>query len=650
MVTKIKPVRIKQYNTPNPGNNLWYKDDTLFQWNTWWGGWGWDMYYANFNWVTKTWNSFDLDLSSKYVPTWNFTVNAPSDIKEWQTYLLRVDNWATAYTMSLWTWITNLQWTDITLTPNAIDMFVFLATKDWNDPVKLELQKEINTSSWWWIYYFFLNDETDQTELDNLWDWYNTLPDDEFDNSVIIIDYWNGSWQYPYDSPTWRYYYKNQDSADMYFFCENYTLKVQFTMQWWYTRIGVYSVTILPNYTAWTGINITGNEISSTVQWVPSGWTTGQVLTKTSGWIAWQNTADWNTKTFYLSSTSDTTNAQAAYDWYLAGKNPIVVYSGVTYTTYSQTSSSFVLMWWLDVWLSGSVTHIANKTLSFTISSDTVTAINTWYAPSSDYFLRTNYNYSTPYTPTYDWSPATKKYVDDKVISSATAPSSPTEWMLWYDTTNDVLKTYDGTNWNEVWGAWWDVVWPSSATDWHLALFDWATWKLIKDGGVVPTWFNPANAGSANQILVKTAAWYQWKTWNVNSFPIPDIWDNMWGIIASAWMWEENITQVYAGELSPDCYIVTSYVHQSNSTDWYWHIIGVGCANNSGWNYTIWDARVRRIDIAFNATTQLCISVTYTENIEPTVVSGDTWVTYTIKVSNSDPASWTASNIITLVP
>lgn len=490
MATKVKPSRIHATWTPQNWQVLSYVSPDTFQWTNWGGGWWWDMYYNNFNWVTKTWSSFDLDLSSKYVPTWNFTVNAPSDIKEWQTYLLRVDNWATAYTMSLWTWITNLQWTDITLTPNAIDMFVFLATKDWNDPVKLELQKEINTSSWWWIYYFFLDDETDQTELDNLWDWYNTLPDDdEFEKSVIIIDYWNGSWQYPYDSPSWRYYYRTQDSADMYFFWDNYKLKVQFEMQWWYTRTGVYSVTIEPLYIAWTGISITGNEISSTVQWVPSGWTTGQVLTKTSGWIAWQNAT-----------------------------------------------------------------------------------------------------------------------------------------------------------------LWWDVVWPSSATDWHLALFDWATGKLIKDGGVVPTWFNPANAGSANQILVKTAAWYQWKTWNVNSFPIPDIWDNMWGIIASAWMWEENITQVYAWELSSDCYIVTSYVHQSNSTDWYGHIIGVGCANNSGWNYTIWDARVRRIDIAFNATTQLCVSVTYTENIEPTVVSGDSGVTYTIKVSNSEPASWTASNIITLVP
>jgi hypothetical protein len=35
---------------------------------------------------------------------------------------------------------------------------------------------------------------------------------------------------------------------------------------------------------------------------------------------------------------------------------------------------------------------------------------------------------------------------------------------------------------------------------------------------------------------------------------------------------------------------------------------------------------------------------------EPTVVSDDSWVTYHITVSNSDPASWTASNIITLVP
>ena len=82
-------------------------------------------------------------------------------------------------------------------------------------------------------------------------------------------------------------------------------------------------------------------------------------------------------------------------------------------------------------------------------------------------------------------------YIDahDTVVSD-TAPSDPYEWQLWYDTTNDALKVYNGSQWTTTWG-WgggsWDVVWPSSATDWHLAVFDWATWKLIKDWGAMPT-------------------------------------------------------------------------------------------------------------------------------------------------------------------
>ncbi len=49
------------------------------------------------------------------------------------------------------------------------------------------------------------------------------------------------------------------------------------------------------------------------------------------------------------------------------------------------------------------------------------------------------------------------------------------------------------------WWAWWwswDVVWPASSTDWHLAVFDWATGKLIKDWWSVPT--VPTNISSFN--------------------------------------------------------------------------------------------------------------------------------------------------------
>ena len=98
-------------------------------------------------------------------------------------------------------------------------------------------------------------------------------------------------------------------------------------------------------------------------------------------------------------------------------------------------------------------------------------------------------------------------------VSSATAPSNPSTWDLWYDTNNQVLKVYNGTSWEVTWwGGWWtgDVVWPNSSTDWHLAVFDGTTGKLIKDWWAVPTWFEPDNAGSTDQVLTKTANWYEW--------------------------------------------------------------------------------------------------------------------------------------------
>lgn len=48
-------------------------------------------------------------------------------------------------------------------------------------------------------------------------------------------------------------------------------------------------------------------------------------------------------------------------------------------------------------------------------------------------------------------------------VVSATAPSNPTKWMIWYDTTNDELKTYDWSQWNvtgKEYNAWpWIEIW-----------------------------------------------------------------------------------------------------------------------------------------------------------------------------------------------
>lgn len=99
------------------------------------GAWSWDMLYSDFWWETLTWASVTLALRSEIAPSANFTVNKPNDLKDWQFYVLRVITWATAYTMTLGTDVTNPYSEDLTLSANTIANFTFLA-KNW----ELELQ------------------------------------------------------------------------------------------------------------------------------------------------------------------------------------------------------------------------------------------------------------------------------------------------------------------------------------------------------------------------------------------------------------------------------------------------------------------------------------------------------------------------------
>lgn len=98
------------------------------------------MEYPDFNFVDKDWTTITLDLNSTITPTDNFTVNAPAEIKDWQIYILRVDGWATEFTMTLWTNITNPYNVDTSLWTNTLSQFVFLAVDD-----NLELQPQLMT-------------------------------------------------------------------------------------------------------------------------------------------------------------------------------------------------------------------------------------------------------------------------------------------------------------------------------------------------------------------------------------------------------------------------------------------------------------------------------------------------------------------------
>jgi hypothetical protein len=155
------------YDTVNSVLKVWNWTEWTEVWS-WWG-WAWDMLYSDFEFVTKSWASITLDLSSEITPSADFVVNKPATIKEWQTYVLRVTSWATAYTMTLWTWVWNPFNVDLSLNANETSQFVFLAT----DSTTLELQK----MWWWWDIEYVTEDE------------YEALPDSKLTNWVSYFIY-----------------------------------------------------------------------------------------------------------------------------------------------------------------------------------------------------------------------------------------------------------------------------------------------------------------------------------------------------------------------------------------------------------------------------------------------------------------------------
>ncbi len=163
-----------------------------------------------------------------------------------------------------------------------------------------------------------------------------------------------------------------------------------------------------------------------------------------------------NVKGFALSSTSDITNAQKAYNWYKNGKVAVIIYNNKVYLFNQETGGN---AYWCVVnekaYDTVTATWLTKDTLQLAISSSTVTGITEMSLNINDFkVLRTDKDYWTPYQPQYDGSPATKKYVDDKVNDTA-------YWAGWdADTTHAPSKNavYDKINWmisnNAYWSGW----------------------------------------------------------------------------------------------------------------------------------------------------------------------------------------------------
>lgn len=163
-------------------------------------------------------------------------------------------------------------------------------------------------------------------------------------------------------------------------------------------------------------------------------------------WQTWAVTVNpWITKIFTLPNDVTTAEAiaiaQDAYDWFIAWNVSVLKkWSAYYYVVRTESSDSVLAFyqWRPFAWdvPNAWITNLVNPKISLSISAWTVTAIST----SSQTFksvLATWVDYTVPYTPEYNWSPATKKYVDDgdTVVS----------WDSWTTYTIKVSSTAPGS-------------------------------------------------------------------------------------------------------------------------------------------------------------------------------------------------------------
>lgn len=261
------------------------------------------------------------------------------------------------------------------------------------------------------------------------------------------------------------------------------------------------------------------------------------------------NISDLNTKTFNLSSTSDLTTAQAAYNRFTAWKNAILKYDNKFYFYNNSTATN--AYWYVPnekVMDQSSYSTWAKDALQLAISWGTVTAVSTLQVSTNDsWFIRVGKNYWTPYTPTNNGSPATKKYVDDSV---STLMGLGKFLSLWDATTGQPISfpldtPYTYTTWDYFLvetistatppvnykpnGS--SYTWSASSTTeseelavWDIYIYDGTNWLLQLNHGKTVSFSEIAGSPSDNTAL-GNALWDKLNTSALSDSAFDSTWD-----------------------------------------------------------------------------------------------------------------------------
>ena len=400
----------------------------------------WDYYIVStvaWTWGTNYkphWASYVQWVPSTTVETGTVNVN------DWYVY-----DWAVWVLQPAWSWhiIVDDQM-DATST-NPVQNRVITNALAWKQAVISNLSA---IEAWAAAWATALQPNDNITQLVNN-AWYQTSWE-----VISAIDWAIHTWTTAPANPTeWQLWYDTTNDVLKVYDWTNWN-----TVSWW----GGGTV-----YTAWDNIDITNDTISAT----------NVITTDNTNWVGFriENSPNFidTTSIWTVDAGSESDNSEQA--------------------EYSLASLDWPTPW---IWLEHSLSvYDPAEYTSENLSLD-LTGI---YSSINDGSETTDYEYHFYPASAWDLDVIAKLGdIQNVIYSWTTAPQTPTEWQLWYDTTNDVLKVYDWTSWNVVWDDAanintktfkitndQDITNAQAALDWYLA---WKNPILIHDtsGGWYP--------------------------------------------------------------------------------------------------------------------------------------------------------------------
>ena len=394
----------------------------------------------------------DRDIDTLNAKVWSI----PEWMDVWQSIIDLQDNKQDKLTA--WEWISiennvisntqkSAEWWNITWDiANQADLQNELSSISEDIPTKIS---DLTNDSWFitnsvndLVNYYLKSETYTQAEVDNLiWSiqsfhyeiyptiWSITTP---LSNVLYLIwPAWTGSDKYE------EYVYSNNNFVKIW--------ETSIDLSWYVTIDNLNNA--LSNYTTTEGLNI----LLAQKQNVLTAWS----------WISINSNNEISADTSVLATKTDLNNKQ---DTLIAWDN---IQIASDWKTISATDTKYTAWTWINI--------DANNVIS-----STSTGVQWW---NITWTLSDQADLQDALDDKQDKLTAwTNIQISEQNVISATW------WWADVDVEDKTLVITDDWWWGW-WGWWWsgDVVWPNSAVDGHLAVFDWTTWKLIKDGWAIPT-------------------------------------------------------------------------------------------------------------------------------------------------------------------